>query len=60
MDTKPTERPKTVSRANTNPEQLSLPREQIVAEEIQFSTGTSSRAQRCETENLCDSHPLYS
>jgi len=38
MDTKLNRRPTTVLQANTNPEQLSLPREGIVADRIQIST----------------------
>jgi hypothetical protein len=38
MDTKLNRRPTTVLQANTNPEQLSRPREGIVADRIQIST----------------------
>jgi hypothetical protein len=44
MDTKLNRCPKTCATGNTNPEQLSLPRQLIVAEEIQISTGAATVA----------------
>jgi hypothetical protein len=38
--------PQTVLQANTNPEQLSLPREWIVAEEIRVGTGSDRALQQ--------------
>ena len=44
MDTKPNPCPKTALQANTNPEQLSLPREWIVADAIRVGTGSDQAA----------------
>jgi hypothetical protein len=55
MDTTLNRCPKTVPQANTNPEQLSLPRELIVAEEIQINTGAATLL-RISKGNFPDNH----